>query len=72
MGQLLKNKWLNYWVCGLIFVLISAVVGMVINWVTTALTSIPFVGWIGWVVYIIIMPFVMGYIVDWVSDRWMD
>lgn len=65
MGQLLKNKWLNYWVCGLIFVLISAVVGIVIN----AISAIPFVGWI---LYIIIMPFVMGYLVDWVSDRWMD
>jgi len=65
MGQLLKNRWLNYWVCGLIFVLISAVVGIVIN----AISAIPFVGWI---LYIIIMPFVMGYLVDWVSDRWMD
>jgi hypothetical protein len=65
MGQLLKNKWLNYWVCGLIFVIISAVVGIVIN----AISAIPFVGWI---LYIIIMPFVMGYLVDWVSDRWMD
>jgi len=65
MAQLLKNKWLNYWVCGLIFVIISAVVGIGIN----AIVVIPY---IGWVLYIIVMPFVMGYLVDWVSDRWMD
>jgi hypothetical protein len=65
MAQLLKNKWLNYWVCGLIFVIISAVVGIGIN----AIAVIPY---IGWVLYIIVMPFVMGYLVDWVSDRWMD
>ena len=65
MAQIVQNKWLNYWICGLIFVLISAVAGIVIN----AILALPI---IGWVVYIIVMPLVMGYLVDWVSDRWMD
>jgi divalent metal cation (Fe/Co/Zn/Cd) transporter len=65
MAQIVQNKWLNYWICGLIFVLISAVAGIVIN----AILALPI---IGWVIYIIIMPLVMGYLVDWVSDRWMD
>jgi hypothetical protein len=65
MAQIVQNKWLNYWICGLIFVLISAVVGIVIN----AILALPI---IGWVIYIIVMPLVMGYLVDWVSDRWMD
>jgi len=65
MGRLLKNKWLNYWVCGVIFALIS----MAASFLIELIGSIPLIGWI---IYIILMPLVMGYLVDWVSDRWMD
>jgi fructose-specific phosphotransferase system IIC component len=33
------------------------------------ITIIPFLGWI---IYIIVMPYVAGRLVDWVSDSWMD
>jgi hypothetical protein len=65
MAQIVENKWLNYWICGVVFALINMVASLLIG----LLGSIPFVGWI---IYLIIMPLVMGYLVDWVSDRWMD
>lgn len=65
MARLFANKWVNYWVCGVIFALINMVASILIGFMGT----LPYVGWI---LYLIFMPLVLGYLVDWVSDRWMD
>ena len=70
MGQLIKNKHLNYWVCGLIFVIVFSVVLGLINWITGAIGTMA--GILGLLAYIVIMPYVSGYLVDYVSDKWMD
>ena len=70
MGQLIKNKHLNSWVCGLIFVIVFSIVLGLISWVTGAIGAMA--GILGLAAYIVIMPYVSGYLVDYVSDKWMD
>lgn len=65
MGQLIKNKHLNYWVCGFIFVIIFPIVIGLVNLVKI----MPLLGWLA---YLIVMPYVAGRLVDYVSDKWMD
>jgi len=65
MGYLVKNKDLNYWLCGLVFVIVFSVVIGILNFIT----AVPILGWL---VYIIVMPYIAGRLVDYVSDRWMD
>ncbi len=65
MGKLVKNKDLNYWLCGFIFAIFYGVV----LWVLDAVAFLPILGIL---IYIIIMPYVTGRLVDYVSDRWMD
>ncbi|GEM_PF-2903114 len=71
MGLLIKkNVHLNYWVCGLIFVILFFVVINVIDRVTD---EIGYNAWVlGIVVYMLVMPYVSGRLVDYMSDRWMD
>lgn len=70
MGHLVKNKHLNYWFCGLIFVIVFLIVLGAINLITGALGAVA--GILGLIAYIAIMPYVTGYLVDYVSDKWMD
>ncbi|MFC2154505.1 hypothetical protein ACFLRC_03370 [Candidatus Altiarchaeota archaeon] len=70
MGQLIKNKTLNYWVCGLIFVILFPLVLGAIQVVTAIAGALA--GILGFIVYIIIMPYVVGRFVDYISDKWMD
>ncbi len=70
MGHLVKNKHLNYWLCGLVFVIVFSIVLGAINWITEAVGAVA--GILGFIAYIAIMPYVTGYLVDYVSDRWMD
>ena len=71
MGRLLKNETLNYWVCGMIFSIIFAIVSVITTFVIGAAELI--VGAIlGVVLYIIVMPYITGRLVDYVSDKWMD
>jgi Mn2+/Fe2+ NRAMP family transporter len=65
MGQLLKNKTLNYWVCGLIFTIVFGIVTAIVAMFTDLLI---FSG----LLYLIVMPYVSGRLVDFVSDKWMD
>jgi len=71
MGRLLKNETLNYWVCGIIFSIIFAIVGAITTFVIGAAELI--VGAIlGVILYIIVMPYITGRLVDYISDKWMD
>lgn len=71
MGRLLKNETLNYWVCGIIFSIIFAIVSVITTFVIGAAELI--VGAIlGVILYIIVMPYITGRLVDYVSDKWMD
>jgi len=63
--HLVKNENLNYWLCGLIFTFIFGIAVSIVNIVRV----VPLLGWL---IYIIIMPYVAGRLVDYVSDRWMD
>jgi len=65
MGRLVKNEDLNYWLCGLIFAILYAIV----TWMLSTVAFLPIVGLL---IYLIIMPYVTGRLVDYVSDRWMD
>jgi len=71
MGRLLKNKTLNYWVCGIIFSIIFAIIGAI---TTFAIDTAEFIvgAVLAFILYIIIMPYITGRLVDFVSDRWMD
>ena len=66
MGKLVKNKNLNYWICGLIFSIIYGLIGAVVS------TVGKFAAVIGIFLYIIIMPYITGRLADYVSDKWMD
>jgi len=70
MGKLVKNENLNYWLCGLIFVAVFFIVLGAIGWITTVIGAVA--GILGTIAYIIIMPYVAGRLVDYVSDKWMD
>lgn len=65
MGSLVKNKNLNYWLCGLVFTILAWLAGAAVG----MLSYIPYIGIIIWV---ILMPWVTGWLVDYVSDKWMD
>jgi len=65
MGKLVKNENLNYWLCGLIF---TIVFGVVVN-IVGLIQAVPLLGWL---IYLIIMPYIAGRLVDYVSDKWMD
>ena len=65
MGSLVKNKNLNYWLCGLVFTILAWLAGVAVG----VLGIIPYIGIIIWV---ILMPWVTGWLVDYVSDKWMD
>jgi len=65
MGKLVKNENLNYWLCGLIFTIVFGIAVSIVNIVRV----VPLLGWL---IYLIIMPYVAGRLVDYVSDRWMD
>ena len=65
MGKLVRNKNLNYWLCGLIFAMIFGIV----TWILSVITIIPALGWI---IYFIVMQYIAGRLVDFVSDKWMD
>jgi len=65
MGRLVKNKNLNYWLCGLIFVIIFPIAISIAGVVRV----IPLLGWLA---YLAVMPYVTGRLVDYVSDKWMD
>ncbi|MCK4314113.1 hypothetical protein E3J49_01995 [Candidatus Bathyarchaeota archaeon] len=71
MGRLLKNETLNYWVCGIVFSIIFAIIGAITTFAMNAVELV--VGAIlGFILYIIVMPYITGRLVDFVSDRWMD
>jgi len=70
MGKLVKNENLNYWLCGLIFVVVFLIVLGAIELITGVIGAVA--GILGLIAYIIIMPYVAGRLVDYVSDRWMD
>jgi len=71
MGRLLKNETLNYWVCGIVFSIIFAIIGAITTFAMGAVELV--VGAIlGFILYIIVMPYITGRLVDFVSDRWMD
>lgn len=65
MGQLVSNKFLNYWIVGFVFSIIFAIVTFAVGF----LNVVPF---LGWVIYIIVMPYIAGRLVDYFSDKWMD
>jgi len=65
MGKLVGNENLNYWLCGLIFAIIFGIV----TWIISVVTMIPV---LGGVIYFIVMPYIAGRLVDFVSDKWMD
>ncbi len=66
MGQLVKNKSLNYWICGLIFAIIYSIVLYVVTAFLGAFAAF------GLIIYIIVMPYITGRLVDYISDKWMD
>lgn len=71
MGRLLKNETLNYWVCGIVFSIIFAIIGAITTFAMNAVELV--IGAIlGFILYIIVMPYITGRLVDFVSDRWMD
>ena len=71
MGKLISgNEHLNYWVCGLVFVILYTVVLWVLTYVSTAVGGV--VALLGFALYILIMPYVSGRMVDYISDKWMD
>ncbi len=70
MGKLVKNENLNYWLCGLIFVVVFSIVLGAIGWITGIIGTVA--GILGTIAYLAIMPYVAGRLVDYVSDRWMD
>jgi len=71
MGRLLKNETLNYWVCGIIFSIIFAIISAITTFTIGAAELI--VGAIlGFILYVIVMPYITGRLVDYVSDKWMD
>ncbi|MFB0543358.1 MAG: hypothetical protein ACETVR_01125 [Candidatus Bathyarchaeia archaeon] len=65
MGRLVENETLNYWLCGFIFAIIFGIATLIVGFVEI----IPV---LGWVIYLIVMPYVAGRLVDFISDRWMD
>ena len=65
MGKLVGNENLNYWLCGLIFAIIFGIA----TWIVGCIKILPVLGWI---IYIIVMPYIAGRLVDFVSDKWMD
>ena len=64
--QLVKNKTLNYWLCGLIFSLVFGAV----DWLLSLIGEVW--SFFGAVVYLLVMPYVAGRLADYVSDKWMD
>lgn len=65
MGKLVGNENLNYWLCGFIFAIIFGIV----TWIISVVATIPV---LGGVIYFIVMPYIAGRLVDFVSDKWMD
>ncbi|MCD6263416.1 hypothetical protein CW700_03345 [Candidatus Bathyarchaeota archaeon] len=65
MGRLVENEGLNYWLCGLIFTIVFGIA-------TMAISIVRVIPMLGWIVYLAVMPYVAGRLVDFVSDRWMD
>jgi hypothetical protein len=71
MGKLIaSNEHINYWVCGLIFVILYTVVLGVLSFVSTAVGMVAAL--VGLALYILVMPYVSGRLVDYISDKWMD
>jgi len=71
MGRLVKNQTLNYWLCGLIFSIIFAIIGFITSFAMDMAEAI--LGAIlVFILYIIVMPYITGRLVDYVSDKWMD
>lgn len=70
MGKLLNNEHLNYWVCGLIFVIVYPIVLWLLNMLVGLAGGVAAI--LGVVLYIVVMPYLSGRLVDWISDKWMD
>lgn len=71
MGKLIKgNEHLNYWVCGLVFVILYSVVLWLLSYLSVAGGTAA--AWIGLALYILLMPYISGRLVDYISDQWMD
>jgi len=71
MGRLVKNEHLNYWLCGLIFSIMFAIVFIVVT-VLIGMVGLMAGGLIALIAYVVIMPYITGWLVDYVSDKWMD
>jgi len=71
MGRLVKNQALNYWLCGLIFSIIFAIIGAVTSFVID-MAEVVLGAILVFILYIIVMPYITGRLVDYISDKWMD
>lgn len=66
MGQMVKNKHLNYWIVGLLFTIVYPfIIGFML------LLTDSSVSFVGWMIYLIVMPYITGRIIKRVSERWL-